>query len=103
MTPLDAEPKYSSKLNYLLFKIVKGSNSQIDNANTELIPQTPNREPVSVSVAEVSVSNPIAAEQVAVPSTACTVLRRTPPETEVANVVVITIAAALPARKPSKK
>ena len=73
---------------------------RIVNANTELIPQTPNREPIFLIVV-VSVCIAIVVVQVAVPSIVCIVLRRTPPVTVVANVVVISIVVAVPARKTS--
>ncbi len=73
---------------------------RIVNANTELIPQTPNREPVFLIVV-VSVCIPIVVVQVAVPSIVCIVLRRTPPVTVVANDVEISNAAAAHARKTS--
>ena len=95
MTPLDAEPKYSSKLNYLLFKIVKWSTSYC------LIPQTPNREPSSLAVAA-SVCIPNAVAQDAGPSIVCIGLRRTPPVTDAANGAVIAIVVAEPARKTSE-
>ena len=82
-------------------KIVKLSKGQIVNANTELIPEAPNRQAISLN-AEAAVCNPIAAVQAAVPSIVCIVLRRTPPVTVAANVVVISIVVAEPARKTSK-
>ena len=67
-----------------------------------LIPQTPNREPVLLTVA-VPVGIPIAVVQVAAPSNDRIVLRRTPPVTVVANgVEIIPITVADPARKTSK-
>ena len=82
-------------------KIVKLSKGQIVNANTELIPEAPNRQAI-ILIVVVTVSIATAAEQAAGPSTACTVLCRTPPVTVVANAVVTSIAAAVPARKTSK-
>ena len=77
-------------------------NYQIFNANTELIPEAPNRQPIPL-IAEVSGSIANAVVQVAVPSIACIVLCRTPPVTAAANVVVISIVGAVPARKTSKQ
>ena len=82
-------------------KIVKLSKGQIVNANTELIPEAPNRQAIFLIVVA-SDRTPTAVVQVAVPSTARIVLRRTPPVTAVANVVVTPTAVADPARKTSK-
>ena len=82
-------------------KIVKLSKGQIVNANTELIPEAPNRQATSLTVV-VSARTPIEAVQDAAPRIVCIALRRTPPVTVVANVVVISIVVAVPARKTSK-
>ncbi len=71
------------------------------NANTELIPQTPNRDPEFL-IAAVPVCIPIVVDQAAAPSIACNVLCRTPPVTVAANVAEIPIEVAVPARKTSK-
>ena len=71
------------------------------NANTELIPEAPNRQPTPL-IAVVAASIAIGVGQDAVPSIVCTGLRRTPPVTVVANVVVISIAVSVPARKTRK-
>ena len=74
---------------------------KIVNANTELIPEAPNRQPVSL-IGAASVCIAIVDGQVAEPSTVRTVLCRTPPATDAANVVVISTVKAVPARKTSK-
>jgi hypothetical protein len=74
---------------------------RIVNFNTELIPEAPNRQAILLRVAD-SDCIAIAAVQVAVPSIVCIVLCRTPPVTVVANVEVISIEVAVPARKTSK-
>ena len=76
-------------------------NSQSVNANTELIPEAPNRQAISLIVVASDLTA-IVVVQEAGPSIVCIVLRRTPPATVVANVEVISIAAAVPARKTSK-
>ena len=85
-------------------KIVKLSKGQIVNANTELIPEAPNRQANSLSVVVVTVCIAIVAFQGEAPSITieCIALCRTPPVTVLANAVVITIVAAVPARKTSK-
>ena len=82
-------------------KIVKLSKGQIVNANTELIPEAPNRQPKTLIVG-VSESIATAVVQVAVPGIACIFIRRTPPVTEAANAVVISIVVAVTARNSSK-
>jgi hypothetical protein len=64
---------HDKKLSHFVFaqydkEIVKLSKGQIVNANTELIPEAPNRKPV-ILIVEVSVSIAIDVVQVAVPST----------------------------------
>ena len=76
---------------------------KIVNANTELIPEAPNRQAKALTAVVVSACSPTFVEQVAVPSTACIVLRRTPPVTVEAKVGVISIVVAVPARKTSKQ
>ena len=66
------------------------SKGQIVNANTELIPEAPNRQAV-ILIVEVSVSNANDVVQGAIPSIECNELCRTPPVTVVANVDVISI------------
>ena len=65
------------------------------------IPEAPNRQ-ANYLIEVVSVCIPIVFVQVAVPCTVSIVLRRTPPVTVVANVVVICKEVAVPARKTSK-
>ncbi len=67
-----------------------------------LIPQTPNRKPISL-IGVVSVRKPIAGAKVAVPSIVCNGLRRTPPETLAANAAENPTVVADPARKTSKQ
>ena len=64
------------------------------------IPQATHRKPILLIVV-VSVYIAIVVIQVAVPGIICIVLSRTPPVTVVANVVVISIVVAVPARKTS--
>ncbi len=85
----------------VILRQAQDSNCQIVNANTELIPQTPNREPIPlIVVATASIPREVA--QGTVPSIVCTGLRRTPPATEAANEVVISTAVAVTARKRRK-
>ena len=73
---------------------------RIVNANTELIPEAPNRQPIFlIVVASVSTANGEA--QVAVPSIVSIALCRTPPVTVVANAEVSIVVAGT-ARKTSK-
>ena len=74
---------------------------KIVNANTELIPEAPNRQAILLN-AVVSVCTPTVVVQVAGPSIRIA-LRRTPPATEVANAAVISNVVAVPARKTSKQ
>jgi hypothetical protein len=69
---------------------------------THLIPETPNRQPIFLTVEAESVRNAIVAVQEAGPSTESIELCRTPPFTVAANVVVISIGVAEPARKRRK-
>jgi hypothetical protein len=65
----------------LRVKIIK-----LSNESNKLIPEATNRQPFSlIVVAPAYIAN--AVKQVAVPGIACLELSRTPPETEVANVV----------------
>ena len=82
-------------------KIVKLSKGQIVNANTELIPEAPNRQAISLTVVAPD-CNAREVVQAAEPSIACTVLCRTPPVTEAAKVGVISIEVAVNARKTSE-
>lgn len=75
---------------------------RIVNANTELIHEAPNRQPIFLMVA-VFAYTAIGVVQVAVPSkVVCIVLCRTPPVTVGANDVVNPISAARTARKRRK-
>ena len=82
-------------------KIVKLSKGQIVNANTELIPEAPNRQAIYLTAVEPA-RIAIVEFHDATPSTVCIVLRRTPPATVDANEVVIIIVVADPARKRRK-
>ena len=62
------------------------------------IPKATNREPVFLKVAE-PVNTAIVVKQGAVPGIVCIALRRTPPETVLANVVECTIVDTDTARK----
>ena len=66
--------------------------------SNKLIPEATNRKTVNI-IEEVSVIEAIAEVQIAVPGTACTVFRRTPPATAVTNVAEITIVVTATARK----
>ena len=92
---------HSSSTLSMTKKIVKLSKGQIVNANTELIPEAPNRQAILL-IGVVAVCIPIPVVQVAEPSIGCKVLCRTPPVTVVANAVVTPIVEAVPARKTSK-
>ena len=76
---------------------------RIVNANTELIPEAPNRQ-ATFLIVEISVRSATVAVQVAGPSNVGIELCRTPPVTAVANEVVISIeVVAVTARKTSKQ
>ena len=75
---------------------------RIVNANTELIPEAPNRQAIYLIGAVVPVRTATVAVQEAAPSLVRIGLCRTPPVTAVANGVVTSIAVAGPARKTSK-
>ena len=62
------------------------------------IPKATNREPVSLTAVAPD-HNAIAVIQVAVPGIVCIVLRRTPPETVLANAAERATAATATARK----
>ena len=74
---------------------------KIINANTELIPEAPNRQATLLTVAGTD-RKAIVEAQVAEPSIERIVLCRTPPVTVEANVAVISIVVAVTARKRRK-
>ena len=76
------------------------SKGQIVNANTELIPEAPNRQAIILRVVDPACITTVVV-QVAEPSTACIALCRTPPVTDAANVGVTT-EGAVTARKRRK-
>ncbi len=97
-TSLDKLPKHQNhfffklssfdKLRILIVKLITPNHS---------IPEAPNRQPISL-IGAAPACTAKAVVQVAVPSVACTVLRRTPPVTVGANGVVMSTFEAVTAR-----